>query len=112
MEKNQHSPDPPHITPFSPGPRGKETLKHTSSTLYHALPSPSGLSIGTTLKTKLSRSSLASSEGPVRKSITPFIIQEALVSPGWTRPEGWEVSSMILLGHTYWSYYRKKSELG
>ena len=31
------------------------------------------------------RETLASSEGPVRNRITPFIIQEACVSPGWTR---------------------------
>ena len=47
---------------------------------------PSGFSMGMILKTKLSLSSFASREGPVTKSITPFIIQEALVSPGCTRP--------------------------
>ena len=37
-----------------------------------------------TLKTKVSRSSWASSESPSRKSRKPSIIQELLVSPGWT----------------------------
>ena len=46
---------------------------------------PSGFSMGMILKTKLSRRIWASSESPVRKSRQPFIIQLALVSPGWTR---------------------------
>lgn len=45
---------------------------------------PSGLRIGTILKTKWSRSALASAALLVRKSRTPFIIHEALLSPGCT----------------------------
>lgn len=41
--------------------------------------------MGTILKTKLSRNILASNDGPVKKSMTPFIIQLAFVSPGCTR---------------------------
>lgn len=46
---------------------------------------PSGFSIGTILNMNFSRSSFAVLDSPVRKSRTPFIIQEAGVSPGWTR---------------------------
>ncbi|KAG9333466.1 hypothetical protein JZ751_011535 [Albula glossodonta] len=41
--------------------------------------------MGTTLKTKVSRSSRASGESPSRNSRKPCITQELLVSPGWTR---------------------------
>lgn len=44
---------------------------------------PSGLSIGITLKTKLSRSLLATGSSLTRKSITPFIMNDAFDSPGW-----------------------------
>ena len=52
---------------------------------YDPLITPSGFNIGTSLKTKLSRRSLASGDPPVRKSRIPFIICEALLSPGCTR---------------------------
>ena len=45
---------------------------------------PSGLRMGTILKTKLSRKALASGVWLTRYSIAPFIIQEALLSPGCT----------------------------
>jgi hypothetical protein len=49
---------------------------------------PSGLSIGTILKTKFYLKISASSEfSSVRKSIAPFIIQEPTDSPGWTLAE-------------------------
>jgi hypothetical protein len=40
--------------------------------------------MGTILNTKCSLNALASEELPVRKSITPFIIHEELLSPGCT----------------------------
>lgn len=43
---------------------------------------PSGLSIGTSLKMNLWRSFFATYESPVMKSMKPFIIHEAGVSPG------------------------------
>ena len=50
--------------------------------LLYSLP---GLSMGTTLKTKLSRSTCASGWSLRRKSSAPFIIQLPTVSPGCTR---------------------------
>ena len=43
---------------------------------------PSGLSIGTTLKMNLSLRSAATSESPVKKCKMPLIIHELGVSPG------------------------------
>lgn len=48
---------------------------------------PSGLSTGTTLKTKSDRKIRAAWASEAKKSIKPFIIHEAGVSPGCTRPE-------------------------
>lgn len=48
---------------------------------------PSGFSIGTSLKINFSLNSLAGPQSLVRKSNTPFIIQEEGVSPGCTRAE-------------------------
>lgn len=48
---------------------------------------PSGLSIGTSLKINLWRSRLATVVSPVIKSIKPFIIHEDGVSLGWTRAD-------------------------
>eukprot|EP00964_Phaeocystis_antarctica_P028315 scaffold15967_cov55-Phaeocystis_antarctica.AAC.3 len=48
---------------------------------------PSGLSMGTTRKSSWRRSASASAEGPVRKSRMPCIMNDALLSPGWTRAE-------------------------
>lgn len=48
------------------------------------LMTPSGFRIGIILKTKLSLSALASGLLDMRQSITPFIIQDALLSPGCT----------------------------
>jgi hypothetical protein len=45
---------------------------------------PSGLSIGIILNTKLSLSSLASLQSLIKKSMTPFIIQLLFDSPGCT----------------------------
>lgn len=46
---------------------------------------PSGFSIGINLNMNLWRSFFAIVESPVRKSISPFIIHDDGVSPGWTR---------------------------
>lgn len=46
---------------------------------------PSGFSIGISLKMNLCRNFLATNESPVMKSISPFIIHDAGVSPGCTR---------------------------
>lgn len=46
---------------------------------------PSGLSIGISLKMNLWRSFFAIAVSPVKKSISPFIIHDAGASPGWTR---------------------------
>ena len=46
---------------------------------------PSGFYIGIILKTKVSRRNLALRSSLMRKSITPFIIQDAFDSPGCTR---------------------------
>jgi hypothetical protein len=43
--------------------------------------------IGTILKTNLSRRYPACGESPVKKSIAPSIINEALLSPGCTRAD-------------------------
>ena len=43
--------------------------------------------MGKILKTNLSRRTMASGMSLRRNSITPYIIQELLVSPGWTREE-------------------------
>ena len=49
---------------------------------HQPLMTPSTFSMGTILKRYLDRSSEAS--GATRKSSSPFIIQDALDSPGWT----------------------------
>lgn len=46
---------------------------------------PSGLSIGTILKTKLFLRYLAPSSSLTRYSRVPCIIKDALLSPGWTQ---------------------------
>ena len=46
---------------------------------------PSGLSMGTILKTKVLRRNWACSSSLTKKSMTPFIRKDALDSPGWTR---------------------------
>ena len=46
---------------------------------------PSGLSIGTILKTYCSLSAIAAGLSAVRQSRMPCMIQEALLSPGCTR---------------------------
>jgi len=45
---------------------------------------PSGLSIGTILKTKLFLKYLAPSSSLIKYSNVPYIIKEAFDSPGWT----------------------------
>ena len=54
---------------------------------YFPLITPSGFSIGTILKMKVSRRASASLLSPMRCSIEPFITQLALDSPGCTRAE-------------------------
>lgn len=45
---------------------------------------PSGLSIGTILNTTFALKARARADSPVRKSITPWMMNWAGVSPGWT----------------------------
>lgn len=74
-------------------------FKSTPARLHLLLPltTPSMLSIGTTLNTNCERSSLASSDGPVRKSIRPCSMYEAYVSPGCTRDDRTTPSLFFLL---------------
>lgn len=65
----------------------KLTRNLPQSSTYMPLMTPSGLSMGMILKTKVSLRLWATKSLLHKNSRVPFIIQLALDSPGWTRPD-------------------------